>query len=148
VREAWHCPADRGIFDIGATTMFAFGGNSYVFNHTLQASYQSAGVAEDPWFNLGLKKESWPPEPSRFILMHEFAAYPWDDDVITSWHKASNPGKMFDPSTIKSDPDKLLAPILFVDGHSQQCDFTGIMKANLTHALEPGKEWVWYKPLR
>ena len=77
--------------------------------------------------------------------MHEWAAYPWDKNVITSWHGASNPGKMFDPSTIAADPDKLLAPILFVDGHSKQCDFTGIMKANLTHALEPGKDWIWYK---
>ena len=144
-REAWHCSADRGLFDI-RPTFFGVAGNSYVFNHTLQESYQNAGVAEDPWFNLGLKKESWPPDPSRFILMHEFAAYPWDGDEITSWHGASNPGKMFDPTTIKGDRDKLVAPILFVDGHGQQCDFTVIMKTNLRHALEPGKDWMWYKP--
>jgi prepilin-type N-terminal cleavage/methylation domain-containing protein len=146
-REAWHCPADRGIFDV-RPTMFAVAGNSSVFNHTLQESYQNAGVAEDPWFNLGLKKESWPPDPSRFILMHEFAAYPWDGDVVTSWHGASNPGEMFDPRTIKGDRDKLVAPILFVDGHSQQCDFTAIMKTNPRRALEPGKDWMWYKPLK
>ena len=41
---------------------------------------------------------------------------------------------------------KLVAPILFVDGHSQQCDFTAIMKKNLRRGLEPGKDWMWYKP--
>ena len=54
------------------------------------------------------------PDPTRFIVMHEFAAYPWNDDGqinITQWHGASNPGKMFHPSTIKGDRDKLLAPI-------------------------------------
>ena len=30
-----------------------------------------------------------------------------------------NPGKIFNPSTIKDDRDKLVAPFLFVDGHSQ-----------------------------
>jgi prepilin-type N-terminal cleavage/methylation domain-containing protein len=148
-RETWHCPADHGIFEFGRPTMFAVAGNSYVFNHTLQQSYQNAGIAEDPWFNLGLKKESWPPDPSRFILMHEFAAYPWEGDVITSWHGASSPGKMFDPSTIKTDRDRLIAPILFVDGHAKQCDFTSIMKANLRHALEPNPQgWMWYKPIK
>src|SRR5437764_6940191 len=80
--------------------------------------------------------------------MHEGAAYPWDGDVITSWHDASNPGKVFDPSTIKGDRDKLNAPILFVDGHSQQCDFTAIMKKNLRRGLEPGKDWIWYRESR
>ena len=66
--------------------------------------------------------------------------------AITSWHGASNPGKMFHASTIKGDRDKLLAPVLFVDGHAKQCDFTASMKRNLMHGLEPGKDWMWYKP--
>ena len=36
--------------------------------------------------------------------------------------------------------------LLFVDGHSKQCDFTASMKRNLMHGLEPGKDWMWYKP--
>ena len=108
--------------------------------------YQGAGVAEDPLYNLGLKKEGWPPDPARFILMHEFAAYPWQGDNITSWHGAANPGKMYTNSTVKLDPDKLISPVLFVDGHGQQCDFTAIMKKNLMRGLEPGRDWMWYKP--
>ena len=144
--EAWHCPADRGLFDL-RPTHFNAQGNSYRMNCYLHGDYDSAGVAEDPVYNLGLKKESWPPEPSRFIVMHEFAGYSWENG-ITSWHGASNPGKMYTPGAIKNDPDKFISPVLFVDGHSQQCDFTAIIKKNFMRGLEPGPDWIWYKPLR
>lgn len=67
---------------------------------------------------------------------------------VVSWHGASNPGKLFDPTTIKGDRDKLIAPTLFVDGHTQQCDFTTRIKSNPQHGLEPGKDWMWYKPVK
>ena len=86
-------------------------------------------------------------------MMHEFAAFPWDIDIathanITSWHYASQPGKMYDANTITRDPDKLLSPVLFVDGHCRQCDFTTIIKQNPLRGLEPGKDWMRYKPLK
>ena len=144
-REAWHCPADCGLFG-QQPTWFGAAGNDYRFNCYLFGDYDGSGVAEDPVYNLGLKKGSWAPDPSRFILMHEFAAYPWEGDNITSWHGASGRGKMYTASTVKQDPDKLIAPVLFVDGHGQQCDFTFTMKKNLMHGLEPGTDWMWYKP--
>lgn len=102
-------------------------------------------------FNLGLKKESWPPEPSHFILMYETSVYPYffggtTGIRITHWHNASNPGKVFDATTLKSDPDQIASVVLFVDGHSQRVDFSSIIKANPLRALEPGKDWMWYKP--
>ena len=145
-REVWHCPADRGIFDLGVTSFVAFG-NDYRLNNYLHGNYVDEQVAEDPLYNLGLKRENWPPEPARFIMLHEVAAYPWQGDNITSWHGASNPGKMYHGTAIAQDPDKLISPVLFVDGHGQQCDFTTTMKKNLMHGLEPGKDWMWYKPL-
>jgi prepilin-type N-terminal cleavage/methylation domain-containing protein/prepilin-type processing-associated H-X9-DG protein len=140
-REAWHCPADGGFFSAL--------GNSYRFNCYLFGDYRT-GVAMDPDYNLGLKKEDWAPEPSRFILMHEFAAYPWygPDLNLFQWHGASNPRMGYDLSTYKGMRDKLVAPILFVDGHAKQCDFTAIIKANPLRGLEPGKDWMWYKPLK
>jgi hypothetical protein len=157
-REAWHCPADRGATIIGVypapmrPTAFASIGCSYRFNMYLQDDYFTAGVAEDPEFNLAGKKESWVPEPSRFIMMHEFAAYPFHqpggDFTVTAWHGASNPGKMLSVSSIKLGRDKLVAPTLFVDGHAQQCDFTVNILRNPRRALEPGKDWMWYKPIK
>jgi prepilin-type N-terminal cleavage/methylation domain-containing protein len=146
-RNAWHCPADRGIFNRRPTCFDAVG-CSYRFNAALDGDYYNGGVAEDPSYNLVLKKEGWAPQPVRFILMHEKAAYPWGGTSVTSWHSASSPGKMFDAGTIRGDPDRLIAPVLFIDGHSQQCDFTAIMKANLARGLEPGRDWMWYKPLK
>ena len=119
----------------------------------MEGVYSGYVGAEDPIFNLGLKKESWPPDPARFITMHEWAAYPWFNNNIgpprvTHWHGASNPGKWFVGDQIQGDPDKLIAPVLFVDGHSQQCDFTAIIKKNPMRGLEPTNDWMWYKPLK
>ena len=55
---------------------------------------------------------------------------------------------MFTATTPRGVPDKLVAPILFVDGHSQQCDFTASIKNNPHRALEPTRNWIWYKPLK
>ena len=133
-------------------TCFDTLGGTYRFNWHLEDDYWNDNPAsvEDPVYNLGLKKESWVPDTGRFIMMHEYAAFPWNIDgmiLVTSWHGASNPGQLFDPSTLKGDRDKLIAPTLFVDGHSQQCDFTAIIKKNPRRGLERGKDWMWYKPL-
>ena len=149
-RDAWHCPADRGFLNFRPTCFGAFG-NNYEVNWTLPGNY-GIGDTEDPVYNLGLKKESWPPEPARYILMHEIATYPWSDAVklsLTQWHNAASPGQMYDANTIKGMRDKLVAPVLFVDGHVQQCDFTATMKKDpVKRGLEPGKDFMWYKPLK
>jgi len=128
-------------------------GCSSRFNWLLEGDYyQNSGAAEDPADNLGLKKERWPPEPARFIMMQEMGLYPWHDDTrgiqITQWHFASNLGKVFYATTLKEDPDRLISSVLFVDGHSQQCDFTAIIKKNPMRGLAPTKDWMWYKPLK
>jgi prepilin-type processing-associated H-X9-DG protein len=51
---------------------------------------------------------------------------------------------MFNPAGLKNDGDKLVAPILFVDGHAQQIDFTRTFQANQARMLEPGKDYMWY----
>ena len=155
-REAWHCPADRGLElpDVQIKpTSYDVVGASYRFNWDLQNNYQSLNVAEDPSYNLGGKNENWVREPSRFIMMHEAATYPWDvygdtggTVAIAQWHFSAQPGKTFSPTTLKTDPDKFVAPILFVDGHSRQIDFTSVFRANPLRALEAGGDWMWYKP--
>ncbi|MGH7870464.1 MAG: type II secretion system protein [Candidatus Dormibacteraceae bacterium] len=144
--EAFHCPADRGWVPDFQPSTFKVIGCSYRFNSELAAgSYFQPGVAADPEYNLALKKKSWAPEPSRFIVMAEWSFYPQEGN-ITSWHFASNPGKPFEIQTLKSDPDKLISGVLFVDGHSQQIDFSPTIRLNPARPLEPGKHYVWYKP--
>jgi prepilin-type processing-associated H-X9-DG protein len=87
-------------------------------------------------------------------MFHEQATFPWNLDetgsttAIAQWHYSAYPGKMFNPANLKTSRDKLVAPILFVDGHSQPTDFTRTFQANPLRALEPSKDWMWYKPLK
>ena len=150
--ESWHCPADRGFVGGGFSiqpSYFDAAGCSYRFNWFLEDDYWNNGGAEDPLYNLGLKKESWVPDPSRFIAMHENAAYPWNQGgevYITQWHNAVSPGKGFLAGSVKSDRDKIIGIVTCVDGHAQKCDFTANILKNPKRALEPGKDWIWYKP--
>jgi prepilin-type N-terminal cleavage/methylation domain-containing protein len=153
--ETWHCPADRGLQGRDVTMLpsdYDAIGDSYRFNWDLQSTYYNNGVAEDPQYNLAGKKEGWAPQPSQFVMFHEAATYPWDVYLGTTetaqWHYASSPGVMVQAANLKTDRDKLVAPILFVDGHSKTCNFTRTFQANPLRALEPGKDWIWYKPAR
>lgn len=135
-------------------TAYQVDGASYRFNWALPDNYANLGVAADPFFNLGGKKESWPQEPSRFIMMHEQIVYPWNDGsdtagkmVVGQWHYSAAPGKMFGLQTLNSVRSKFIAPVLFGDGHSQQCDFTKTFESNPLRALEPGADYVWFKPI-
>jgi prepilin-type N-terminal cleavage/methylation domain-containing protein len=149
-QEAFRCPADRGADDFGTLvrpTVFDCYGCSYHFNGYVTGNYQNLGVAEDPMYNLGGKKESWAPEPSRFIMVHELSAYPFAVNnllEVTTWHSCPDPGSTFDPT--KAVPCKVAAPILFVDGHCRECNFTPNLKKNPRRALDPDKDWIWFKP--
>src|SRR5262249_13105050 len=145
-REAWRCPADQGFgAQLHPTTAGAVG-NSYRFNWNLEGDYYSTtGVAEDPDFNLGLKKESWVPEPARFIMFYDMAVYPYASG-ISQWHNTANPGKIWDTKTIKSDPEKFVGSIGFVDSHVKLCDFSLTLKMDLTRGLNSGNDFMWYKP--
>jgi prepilin-type N-terminal cleavage/methylation domain-containing protein len=155
--ETWHCAADRG-FETRAgvklmkPSAYEAVGCSYRFNWNLGFPYmaQNPPVAEDPEYNLAGKKYFWALEPSSFIMMHEKATYPWDDGTdagsgVAQWHYSAYPGRLFNPSNLKTDRDRLVAPVAFVDGHSQICDFTKTFQANPHYALEPGKDFIWYK---
>jgi prepilin-type N-terminal cleavage/methylation domain-containing protein len=153
--ETFRCPADRGIelfAPMARPTAYDAFGCDYNFNAYVTENYGQPPLAsgvEDPIDNLGGKKESWAPDPSRFISMHELAAYPFYSDGILNvsvWHGASNPGKAFTASTVKTAAVKFLAPTLFVDGHASQCDFTASIKNDPHRALEPTQDWIWYKP--
>jgi prepilin-type N-terminal cleavage/methylation domain-containing protein/prepilin-type processing-associated H-X9-DG protein len=144
--QAWVCPSDHGFGSEIYPTMAGLRGCSYCFNWGLNGALGDwSAVAADPDYNLGLKKESWVPEPARFIMFHDIAVYPWTGG-IAQWHNASSAGKLWDATTIKSDHDKFVGTIAFVDGHVQLIDFSSTFKKDLVHGLAPGKDFMWYKP--
>jgi hypothetical protein len=85
-------------------------------------------------------------------MCYDMAVYPYPDDAggfsIAQWHNTSTPGKIWDKTTIKSAPEKFVGTIGFVDGRAQLCDFSPTFKKNLARGLDPGKDFMWYKPLR
>ena len=115
-------------------------GNGAVAVHdTLQAPDLRMG--DDLYYGLSGRKENWVSDPSRMIVMHEPPAF-WYFNYY-HWHYARAATTVPNP-----DGQKFISPILFVDGHGQQCDFTAIIRKNMSHGLEPGKDWMWYKPLK
>ena len=152
-RQAWVCPSDHGWGKILFPTTAGVLGNSYRFSWYLGGVqgfyYQTSGVAEDPKYNLGLKKESWVPDPTRFIMFHDMAVYPWEQNgtvEVSQWHNTARAGKIWNTTTVKSNPEKMVGTIGFVDGHAQLCDFSPTFKKDLARGLESGKNYLWYKP--
>ncbi len=144
--EAFHCPADKGIeipnFKL-RPTVYESSGCSYRLNGLVHPIYTQS-LAEDPNYNLCGKKESWAPDPTRFIMMTEPGGYPFDD-LFTHWHATSRAGKMLSGSQLKTDPDPFISPTLFVDGHVKRCDFTRAFKQNTARPMDETKDWIWFK---
>ena len=148
--EVFRCPSDGGFGPVPPPfPRYSSLGCSYRLNGPLPRGY--TGPAEDPRYNLAGKKSSWPPDPSRFIAVHEKAAYAyWDmamgDAAVNGWHENPRPGEYFPFDQLTFSPRQFVGTALFVDGHSQKCDFTQAIRNNPKLALEPTRNWVWYKP--
>ena len=98
----------------------------------------------DPENGLALKPESWIPEPSRHILMHDPSALPNlnpDEHWLVSWHYARGPSTIRDISHLSQ---KSVAPVLFVDGHVKHFDFAPNILANshISGGTEPELDLV------
>ena len=146
------CPADKGQDegpmdwwnDDGSwkASNFEALGCSYRFNAALWGNW-TLQAPDDPEANLAMKKESWVPEPSRFIMVHEAPAF-WYGNYY-HWHYARGPTTVL-PADLDADGQKFISPILFVDDHSGCFDFTHALKDDPIYPLEPTKDWIWYKP--
>jgi len=152
--EAFHCPADKGQefplmapigpFPYKPSTFDSLGCSYYMADIRWPYPDQFRQEPEDPQYNLHGKKESWAPDPTRFIMMHEPPAFSFADQFC-HWHYAS--GKTTVTwAQLPRDGQKFIAPTLFVDGHAKTHDFTKVLKTR--YPLEPTADWVWYKPRR
>jgi len=148
--ESFHCPADRGQdFPIDGSTSWKPTdwdslGCSYRFNGIIHPSLSELRQIPDDYNdNLCGKKESWVPDPVRFIMMHEVPGYDWAGQFY-HWHFASGKTSVTQ-SQLATDPQRFISPVLFVDGHARTHDFTRAIKLSRYH-LEPTADWIWYKP--
>ena len=148
--EVFNCPADRGQ-DFPLTPPIGGLISKPTLWDSLGSSYEVADLRwnssfrkepEDPEYNLNGKKESWVPQASLFILMHEPPAYSYADQFY-HWHCAGGKTTVV-KSELARNPQKFIAPTLFFDGHAKKHDFTKML--NTPFPLDPTPGWIWYKP--
>src|SRR5207253_10822600 len=80
--------------------------------------------------SLACKKQSWVPNPSLFIMVHEPPAFVHGDSgskFLFHWHYARG-ATTLTTAQLKQDNQKFISPILFVYGHASQNDFTKAIK--------------------
>ena len=148
--EVFRCPADRGMDESTfpwKAGKYAAIGCSYCYNTVffgnLTRQEPEPDSENDFGSNLSGKNESWVPDPSRFIALHEPPAF-WYENYY-HWHFARGPTTIT-AEQLKDDGQKFISPILFVDGHSASHDFTHALKDDSDYPMEPTKDWMWYKP--
>jgi hypothetical protein len=160
--EVWHCPEDTGLDFrrggpfFGPTHHYAFG-CSYKFNSSpwIYTIYAPKG-------NLPGKTMQWVENPSAYIAVYEPPARPLIKLTLAPdvchlkspgldppyyyfhWHFKTGASSVFD---ITKDGQKAISPILFVDGHSAQHDFTKALHKDPKHPTENTKDWIWYQPM-
>jgi prepilin-type processing-associated H-X9-DG protein len=139
--KAFRCAADRGgaPWTDGFPDTFTLTGTSYVYNWTpwwAATRFPPKPLAEQPAQSVH--------EPGKFVLLYEWPALPYSDGrpfTWTIWHGLEG------PSTLHSAKDihqKVVATVLFVDGHAKVHDFTESVKSS--GPAEPNRDWVWYEP--
>ena len=145
--EVFHCPADKGLDDwvLYKPSKYAVIGCSYFYNSTTwdNRTRQEEDGWDDIGDNLSGKKESWVPDPARFIAMYEAPAF-WFENYH-HWHYARGRTTVT-REELASDSQRFISTILFVDGHTASHDFTHALKDDPDYPLEPTKDWMWYKP--
>jgi prepilin-type N-terminal cleavage/methylation domain-containing protein/prepilin-type processing-associated H-X9-DG protein len=146
----FHCPADKigeptpGV-PLSITELFQLIGTSYKYNDS--PWWNTLELQADPVNGLSEKSFSWVPEPARFILLHEPPALPlaaqYGGPTWNIWHFCHGTSVVHSAREIQQ---KVVSPILFVDGHVAVHDFTAAVKS--TWPAEPTADWIWYKPAR
>ncbi len=122
-------------------------GNSYIYNAGPSSPSEFKVPTEDPFLGIAEKAEGWAPSPSRYILMHEPPARPFECGGVEwyQWHYGQGPSDFVDPRAAKR---QFISPILFVDSHVAVHNFSKSVVDNRYYPFEPTADWIWYKPLR
>ena len=81
--------------------------------------------------------ESWLEPPARIYGCIDVPPH-W-----FQWHKSTPVTEFTDPRMAKA---KFISPILFVDGHVANHNFTRALTEDPYFPYEPIDDWVWYKP--
>jgi prepilin-type N-terminal cleavage/methylation domain-containing protein len=159
--EVWRCPDDAGKISVHcrqhpAVTLlpgcWETRGFSYEFNAGtpvgMRAPYTRRKVAGP----IVGKFDSWVPNPSLFILMHEPPASlqvchcPEKEHFRPrwyQWHRSRGKNDFLDP---RLAPARFVSPVLFLDGRAGIFNFTRQLRTDPYYPFEETKDWMWYVP--
>jgi prepilin-type N-terminal cleavage/methylation domain-containing protein len=152
--NSFRCPMDKGgITDCltpeGPASMWIAAGCSYRYNAGGLTKLSSPGTLRpetDPDEGVGGKSESWIPDPSTYIIVHEPPARPWgcsgSPPVWVQWHRAKGRTQFADPALA---PTTFASATVFGDGHAAVLNFSRALTQDAYHPYEPTKEWTWYR---
>jgi prepilin-type processing-associated H-X9-DG protein len=146
----YRCPADRGSTrdnpadaHIWSSFFFALG-SSYRYNTSPWTETLLPRANGIP--SLSGQPESWVPDASRYILMHDPSALPSYDGIHPTICFSHLSHGVPDVTSFSDVHQRCVSPILFVDGHVICRDFTPIILTHHIFSAEETPEWVWYKP--
>src|SRR5207247_1780757 len=123
----------RPDYAVPFSSIFHVIGTSYRYNTI--SWWKTKETVADPDKGLTEKPTSWVPDPSLYILLSEPPAtpmprnstfYPGSTDLYFLWHFNRGPGTVHSTNDIHQ---KVVSPILFVDGHVFVHDFTKSVKS-------------------
>jgi prepilin-type N-terminal cleavage/methylation domain-containing protein len=122
-------------------------GSSYYYNGSLPAILTGGGFKRGVYDLLPGQTESWVPDPSKFILMHEPPARAYGCTTI-EWYQWHYSRQASDVSDVAKAPAFFYSPTLYVDGHSQMNNFSKALQTDIRFPYEETKNWIWYKPVK
>jgi prepilin-type N-terminal cleavage/methylation domain-containing protein len=157
--EVFHCPADKGIvwtnfppcWPLSTSeyipTCWETVGCSYFYNGGLPGifqKYRSDGA-------LRSHNSTWIANPSLYILMFEPPATGWqmpnlEDSFFIHWHYVTKNVETA-IGEVPNNPHRYISPILYVDGHVANRDFTRTIKADPYYSNERTADWIWYQAI-
>ena len=128
-------------------------GSSYYYNGDLPAILMGGGFKRGVYDLLPGQTESWAPDPSKFILMHEPPARNYVGGVggnckTVEWYQWHYSRQASDVSDVVKAPALFYSPTLYVDGHAQMNNFSKALQADIYFPYEETKNWIWYKPVK
>jgi hypothetical protein len=154
--EVYRCPQDRGMHEKACSGLLPIKpsnwkilGNSYQYNAGPLAVLSGGGFRQtpvDPEVGLAEKPESWVQNPALHILMHEPPARLYGCAEIGprwyQWHYARGPSDIQDPTGARA---QFISPVLYVDGHTAEHNFSRSLMQDPFYPYEPTREWIWYR---
>ena len=150
--EVFRCPEDQGQriidceFGPQKPSNWMTAGGSYDYNSGPPCVLEGGGFKLGYAGGLAMQSDSWVPNPSKYILMHEPPARIYCCINAVEWYQWHYSAQSSDVSDIKSAPAHFNSPTLYVDGHSQMNNFSRALQTNPLFPYEETKEWIWYKP--